>query len=196
MNWEFLPAKTNFDSYRNLWDGLNRSQGDHILLDSEFVSALLRHFGDDEINIAVSQDSKRPAMALVVSTRWGLQETFQPSQAPLGLIVFGYRDEAVCGLQELTRALPGYALQLAVLQQDPEYSAFPSTSEESSVEFINYIQTGSLRLEGNFEQYWESRADDIRRNNARRRRKLTEQGQLLEFVAHTDRDSVANCKIG
>jgi hypothetical protein len=160
MNWEFLPAKTHFDSYRNLWDGLNRSQGDHILLDSEFVSALLRHFGHDGINLAVNQDSKRPAMALVTSTRWGLQETFQPSQAPLGLIVFGYRGETLCGLQELTRALPGYALQLAVLQQDPEYSAFPGSSEESSVEFINYIQTGSLKLEGNFGQYWETRADD------------------------------------
>jgi len=193
MSWEFLPAKTHFDSYRNLWDSLNRRQGDHVLLDSDFVSALLRHFGSDGVRIAVNQNSKRLAMALLVSTRWGLWETFQPSQAPIGLIVLGYRDEAMSGLQELTRALPGYALQLAVLQQDPEFSAFPATREHASVEFVNYIRTGSLTLEGDFERYWESRSDDIKKNNTRRRRKLVEQGQLLEFVAHTDRDSVADC---
>ncbi len=193
MSWEFLPAKGHFDSLRDQWDSLNRSQGDHILLDSGFVSALLRHFGGKDVNIALNQDSKRPAMALVVSARWGLRETFQPSQAPIGLIVFGYRDDAVCGLQELTRSLPGYALQLAVLQQDPEFSAFPTNPELSCLEFIKYIRTGNLTLEGTFDQYWESRSDDIKRNNARRRRKLTEQGQILEFVAHTDRNSVAGC---
>ncbi len=170
MSWEFLPAKGHFDSLRDQWDSLNRSQGDHILLDSGFVSALLRHFGGKDVNIALNQDSKRPAMALVVSARWGLRETFQPSQAPIGLIVFGYRDDAVCGLQELTRSLPGYALQLAVLQQDPEFSAFPTNPELSCLEFIKYIRTGNLTLEGTFDQYWESRSDDIKRNNARRRK--------------------------
>jgi hypothetical protein len=193
MSWEFLPAKSHFDSFRNMWDSLNRCQGDHILLDSEFVGALLRHFGSDGVQIAVNKDAKRQAMALVVSTHWGLRETFQPSQAPIGLIVFGYRDETVLGLQELTRSLPGYALQLAVLQQDPDFSAFPTTCEQPTVEFIKYIQTGSLTLDGTFEQYWEARADDIKKNNARRRRKLAEQGQILEFVAHTDRASVVDC---
>jgi Acetyltransferase (GNAT) domain len=193
MSWEFLSAKDHFETARKQWDDINRSQGDHILLDSEFTSALLRHFGHDAVRLGINTDSRRPAMALVVSTHWGFWETFQPSQAPIGLIVFGYRDEAGSGLLELARSLPGYSLQLAVLQQDPDFSAFPENQNASCLEFTEYIQTGSLVLKGSFEEYWDSRSVDIKRNNARRRRKLTEQGQKLEFVVHTDRDSVGAC---
>jgi len=93
MNWEFVPAQEHFEAARAKWDNLNRLQGDHILLDSEFTSALLRHFGSNAVRLGILQNSTQPAMVLVVPTRWGFWETFQPSQAPMGLAVFGYRDE-------------------------------------------------------------------------------------------------------
>ena len=193
MNWEFVPAQEHFEAARAKWDNLNRLQGDHILLDSEFTSALLRHFGSNAVRLGILQNSTQPAMVLVVPTRWGFWETFQPSQAPMGLAVFGYRDEHGDCLLELLRSLPGYPLQLAVLQQDPDFSAFPMNQGLSHLEFIEYIQTGSLKLDGGFEEYWDSRSEDLKRNNARRRRKLAEQSKRLEFAAHTDRDSVAAC---
>ncbi len=191
MSWEFFPAAGHFENVRKDWDNLNLSQGHHVLLDSAFVGALLRHFGHPGVRLGINQDSNRPGMVLLVPARWGFWETFQPSQSPLGLVVFGYHDETGAGLSELTRSLPGFALQLAVLQQDPDFSSFPVNEVRPGLESIEYIKTGSLRLEGAFDDYWNSRSDDLKRNNARRRRKLVEQGQKLEFVAHTDRESVA-----
>jgi hypothetical protein len=193
MKWEFFPAQSQFESVRKEWDSLNRLQGDHILLDSEFVGALLRNFGTEAVRLGILHDVQRPSMVLVVPTRWGFWETFQPSQAPMGLGVFGYRDEKGEGLLELSRSLPGFPLQLAALQQDPDFSAFPMNPQLPHLEFIDYICTGSLNLSGSFEEYWGSRSEDLKRNNARRRRKLVEQNQKLEFIAHTDRDSVAAC---
>src|SRR5262249_7109566 len=137
-------------------------------------------------------DSQCPAMALLAPIRPGFWQTFQPSQAPLGLLVFGSQD-GVNATIDLVRALPGYALQMAVLQQDPDFSAIPRATDRSPFEFVEYIQTGSLALQGTFEQFWMSRSDDLKRNNARRRRKLVEEGHTLEFVAHTDPTSVASC---
>jgi hypothetical protein len=191
MSWSFSPACSHFESVRKDWDNLNRAQSNHILLDSEFVGALLHHFGHPGVQLGIRQDANRTGMALVVPSRWGFWDTFQPSQSPIGLVVLGHRDETGEGLKELTRSLPGFALQLAVLQQDPDFSSFPPDLVLPCQESIGYIKTGSLSLEGSFEEYWNSRSDDLKRNNARRRRKLAEQGKKLEFVVHTDSDSAA-----
>ncbi len=55
MSWEFVPAQDHFEAAREEWDNLNRLQGDHILLDSEFTSALLRHFGSNTVRLGILQ---------------------------------------------------------------------------------------------------------------------------------------------
>jgi len=49
MSWEFAPARDVFEARRHEWDALNRSRGDHVLLNSDFVAALLRHFGSADV---------------------------------------------------------------------------------------------------------------------------------------------------
>lgn len=193
MSWEFAPAACHFETVRKEWDALNRSRGDHILLDSEFVGALLRHFGGHQVRLGIRNDSKRPGLVLVTPTRWGFWETYQPSQAPLGLILFGGHDEDGDGLLQLTRSLPGYPLQFAVLHQDPDYSSWRPDRQRPYLEFVDYIQTGSLKLDGTFEKYWESRSGDLKRNNARRHRRLAELGHKLELTLHSKPESVAGC---
>lgn len=192
MSWEFAPARDHFESIRTEWDALNRRG--HILLDSEFVSTLLRHFGGDTVQLGMSRDSRKPGLALVTPARWGLWETFQPSQAPLGLILLRDQDEGGEGLLQLMRSLPGYSLRCAALHQDPDLSPWPVSQEHySRLEFVDYIQTGSLKLHGTFEDYWQTRSTDLKRNNARRRRRLAEQGRRLEFVVHSEPSEVASC---
>jgi len=188
-----MPAIEQFQTHREQWNQINRCSGNHILLDADFVAALLRHFAGKEIRLGVSVDPKRPGMALLAPSRWGCWETFQPSQAPLGLIVLGYKDETEEGLRDLMRSLPGYPLQLDILHQDPDFSAIPIVPPQRKLQVMNYIQTGSLALEGTFDAYWSSRSDDIKKNNARRRRKLADQGKKLEFLVHSDPSSVAAC---
>jgi hypothetical protein len=182
-----------FQAHQERWNEINRSFANHILLEANFVDALLRHFGGKEVRLGISADPKRPGMALLASVRWGIWETFQPSQAPLGLIVLGYKDDTREGLRDLMRSLPGYPLQLGIQHQDPDFSAIPLAPQQPNLKVVSYIETGSLSLEGTFDDYWSSRSDDLKKNNARRRRRLADQGKRLEFLVHSDPSSVAAC---
>src|SRR5579883_3114060 len=49
MSWTFKPALKHFERERENWNAINRQGTNHILLDADFVWALLRHFGDARV---------------------------------------------------------------------------------------------------------------------------------------------------
>src|SRR5262249_34302110 len=134
MAWKFKPAAGLFDEAAKDWDSLNARAGNHLLLDSRFVGPLLRNFDQSKVMLGINCDSSSPGMALVTKKNIGIWETFQPSQAPIGLIVLGYRDETGEGLLDFVRSLPGYALGFAVLQQDPDHTCVPDHSTVPQLE--------------------------------------------------------------
>lgn len=178
MKWSFHPALETFDQFRDRWDALNVSRNNHILLDSGFVALLLRHAESRAVTMAVNEDPGNPAMVLLERKAHGVWETFQPSWAPLGLFLCGKGDHVGENVLSLTRNLPGYALQLSVLQQDPDYSALTSMDNCECIERSDYAQTARIALAGTFQEYWESRDQKFRKNNDRRRRRLEEKGSL------------------
>jgi hypothetical protein len=191
--WEFEPATESFSKMSADWDTLNRSRGNHVLLDSKFVGALLRHFATPEVMLGISQDPARPGMALVQRTKPGFWEIFTPSQSPLGPVLLGYDDHDGEGLRELMNSLPGYPMQLAILCQDPEYSPWFPAGAASRLERLEFMQTGRVRVVGTFEEYWQSRSSNLRHNLSRQRRRLQEQGRMLELVAHKSSGAMAGC---
>jgi len=191
MTWTFQPATSTFPAAAKDWDAHNRARANHILLDSGFVGPLLRHFGDSEVVLASNNDPEEAGMALLIPKGTGRWETFQPSQAPIGLIVFPGIDEKGEKLQQLTRKLPGAALQLSVMQQDPDYSSFPLETKEGEFEKLDYIQTARITLQGTFEEYWKARGNNLRHNLARRRRRLTEKGYSMELLEIRSASDVA-----
>ena len=187
--WNVLPAAA-FEAHRDLWDGLNRRNADHPLLDSAFVEALLRHFGAQGTRLAVSRDRDHPGIALIERKKLGSWQTFAPSQAPLGLIMMG--DAPGYGqVDGLLRSLPGYALAFSVLQQDPDFTAFPESTRPALAERLDYIQTPRLTLGGPFEIYWQSRGKNLVHNLTRQRRRVAQQGGRLELVVDREASLVA-----
>jgi CelD/BcsL family acetyltransferase involved in cellulose biosynthesis len=191
MTWEFQPAAETFEKTRNDWDALNQSAGNHILLDSGFVAPLLRHFPDQGVLLGSGDDANKPGMALFVRRGSGRWETFQPAQAPIGLILLGNVDKTGETLMQITHALPGYAFQLSILQQDPDFSSFPLQTNGGAFERLDYIQTARITLEGTFEEYWKARSTNLRHNLARRRRRLTEKGFVSELAEIRSPNKVA-----
>jgi CelD/BcsL family acetyltransferase involved in cellulose biosynthesis len=181
VTWTLHSAAEAFEGHRETWDALNRANGNHVLLDSGFVAILLRHFGHAGVKLAVSEHPERPGLALLERTRGGFWRTFQPSQAPLGLILFGSRQDIFGQIQRLIRALPGYALGLAVLQQDPDFTCFGDLAPRPDLETLDYIRTARLTLTGSFDDYWSSRDRRWSRDLARQRRRLVERGARLEL---------------
>src|SRR5690349_7932891 len=119
MNWSLVSAGEHFEKHRNGWDDLNRSRKNHILLDSRFVAPLLKQFGSKDIMLAFNPAADRRGFALLVKVGMTAWNTFQPSQSPLGMILFSYRDDDLEELRDLMRSLPGFAASLSILQQDP-----------------------------------------------------------------------------
>jgi hypothetical protein len=189
-NWSFHPALDAFDHFRDRWDALNRAHDNHILLDSGFVAILLRHFGSDDVVLAINEDSGNPALALLERKAPGIWETFQPSWAPLGLILCGDGERAKENLSSLIRSLPGYAVELGVLQQDPSCAGFSAVDNCNWVEKLDYMQTARIPLEGTFQEYWASREDRLRKNNDRLRRRMAEKGLEVSFTTIRDRAGV------
>lgn len=193
MDWMIEPAAEVFPKYSRQWDELNQLQGGHVLLDSEFVGALVRHFGSRETVLAVSTDACHPGMALLTKVKPGYWETFQPSQGPLGLVLLGFREGMEQQVQALIRSLPGYALQLSILQQDPDFSVFRQADRSPAVAFQDYIMTARVSVAGRFDDYWSGRSKDLVANVARRRRRLAERKVNVQLVIRDTPDAMDEC---
>ena len=176
--------------YRDEWDRINQQHANHILLDSRFIDPLLRYFGSEKILLAVYENAQAPGMTLIEPARPGFWQTFQPGQAPLGAIVLaGGGDAAAQSMGDLLRALPGFALGFSVTQQDPDFTCFGNLNGTPAVETLDYIQTPRLTINGKYEDYWKQRSKNLTHNLSRQRRRLKEQGGLLELA--TDRNAEA-----
>ena len=191
MTWHFQSALQAFDKHHQLWDALNAERGGHVLLDSLFVSCLLRHFASDDVLLGI-QDETPGGMVILQKKAKGMWQTFQPSQAPLGLISLDQTGIAETALASLLQSLPGYALQLSVMHQDPDYSLFSAINGSGHFETLDYIRTARILLQGTFEEYWQSREGRLRKNNDRLRRRMTEKGLRLEFGTVRDSSNVAD----
>jgi hypothetical protein len=197
MTWLFQPALEAFESNCARWDALNAQLGRHILLDSLFVKCLLKYFGNADVLLGIRGDGV-PGMAFLEKKSIGLWETFQPSQAPLGLILSAKTGDTCEALTSLLRSLPGYALQMSVLHQDPAFSPFQPVGRTGHVESLDYIRTATIPLRGTFEEYWRAREGGVRKNNNRLRRRLAEKGLQLDFVVIRQPSDVADaiCEYG
>jgi CelD/BcsL family acetyltransferase involved in cellulose biosynthesis len=79
--------------------------------------------------------------------------------------------------------LPGYALVLGVTQQDPAISRMPLNGEAQHTEVLEYIDTGRVTLQPDFDVYWRQRSRDLRESIARRRRRLEREGTLVRLLS-------------
>jgi hypothetical protein len=190
MSWQYTSAQQTFAEKAQTWDALNRAVYNHILLDARFVAASLRWFGDSEVLLGIDEESGRRGACLVVKTGSGRWQTFQPAQAPIGMLLLEGSQDAQESLLQMLHSLPGLALQLGVMQQDPDFSLFRPLSENPLMEVLEYIQTPRLRLAGTFEQYWSSCSHNLRHNLARQRKRQAELGHRVKLVSHRTSQSV------
>jgi hypothetical protein len=193
MTWLISPARESFLRYRDEWDRINQQRGNHILLDSRFIDPLLRNFGSGKMLLAVHENAQAPGMTLIEPARPGFWQTFQPGQAPLGAIVLmGGGDGAAQSMGELLHALPGFALGFSVTQQDPDFTCFGNLNGTPQVETLDYIQTPRLTISGKYEDYWKQRSKNLTHNLSRQRRRLKEQGGVLELAMDRNAEAVAD----
>ena len=182
MSWNFGKAIEFLPRYRALWEELHSGVDRHILLDYEFVERLVRYFGSEQTLCGVCDSRGTRGIVLIERVRTGIWQTFQPSQAPIGLILLASQGDSVPALRALIRRLPGWAVSVGVMQQDPAWTTLDGVDRSEFVERIAYMPTPRLSVPPDFNAYWKARSRNLTHKLSRQRRRISEQGGRLQLV--------------
>ncbi len=189
MSWQLLPAQ-DFGRYRHAWDYLNAMGPNSALLHSDFIDPLLQTFVQGREFLAIYSTAAEPqAMTLLTSSRFGIWETFQPSQLPLGPWINQAALPLETLLRQLCRMLPGPVLNLSITQQDPDF--YPRPEHSAWVTTLDYIVTTRVSVNGRFEDYWSQRGTKLRQNLNRQRNRLQREQVEIRLKTITDPAKVA-----
>ena len=196
MSWSIYPGGLISTEYRDVWRQANqRYTHSHPLLDSNFVAPLYKHFGGDNVFLAVKKESQDViAMALLEKLGKGMWQLFLPSQAQIGPVIFGSGSsiDSSNPLGDLVRSLPGYAWLIGILNQDPDHPGIPVSPDSKHMERLEHVKTINLSIAGNFADYWQARDNSLTANTERRFRKLGREGFTHVLVELRDyRDMAA-----
>jgi CelD/BcsL family acetyltransferase involved in cellulose biosynthesis len=189
MSWKIYPI-SEFEKQQEGWQRLNRDGIASPLLDPAFMSPLLQYFGTGkEILVCYECDGQAKAMAIMVPSRHGAWETFQPSQAPVGAWLHSADMDWNILLYKLMRVLPGFPLLIGVTQQDPDLVMRPEPG--NTLKTLDYIQTARISLNGDFDSYWNSRGKNLRQNMKKQRSKLAKDAITTRLELSTSPEDVA-----
>lgn len=174
MSWRIYPA-TEFEQFGDTWRKLQVASGHCSLMELDFVAPLLANFGSGKELLAVHESKNLvDAAALVVRKKHGIWETWQPSQSPVGLWLQRPEQSPEQLLPKLMSALPGFALGVAVTQQDSDI--VPRIQDTDTLRTLDYIQTARVSIKSSFDEYWSQRGKNLRQNIKKQKNSLAKDG--------------------
>ncbi|MGZ8215945.1 GNAT family N-acetyltransferase [Methylomagnum sp.] len=149
----------------------------------------MRAFGTGREILAHGEGADSPVVMCVLRQgAFGIWNTFQPAQAPLGFWLSKPDVDLSEATPGLLAALPGVSFLLGITQQDPEILARPGDSDGLCT--IDYIQTARIALAEGFEAYWNSRGKNLRQNVRKANNKLEKAGLSPRLDCITDSGQV------
>ena len=161
-----------------LWNEINQSRLDLPMLDADFFALLLTHFGrGDERCLSLDATGGNAFVALVRQRNAFQWETFQPSQAPIGPCLLRGDWTLPEAATAMFTLLPGVPLSLGILQQDPLQTERPV--QTACIEPMDYIETGSFTVAGDFEEYWNNRGTNLKQNIKKQLSRIEKEGRRL-----------------
>jgi len=190
VNWAILPI-TELSQVQTDWDALNDKTSLIPILDFDFWSIMLQHFGSgNELVCLCRRDGDLIASTIVEPVGKGRWETSAPDQAPLGAWMSTNSISISTLLETLANSLPGYVASLAVTRQDPDISARPSVTGKLST--LDYISTGRIYCDDGFDAYWKSRGKNLRQNLRRQRNRLSREKVQTRLRTITEYDLIGD----
>ena len=170
LKWSCHPID-RLPDWLPAWQALLKQVSDTPLLEPAFILPLLEHFGDGQERLLCCGEPSAPIALAIMSPRGRLAwETFQPSQAPLGMWLHDPKYSFAQLLPGMLRALPGFPLLAGVTQQDP--ALVPRPEVGGCIETLDYIRTACVPIQGTFDEYWSARGKNLRQNMKKQRNKL------------------------
>ena len=184
--WQVVDAST-FETHAVHWNALNDAGFRSPVLHADFVAPLLKHFGTGAERLASVVDAQGWSAACIVARSGALvADTFQPSQAPIGLWLqrgAGHGLPDADTLSALAAALGPMTAMVGISQLDPEHVVRPAASHAVT---SDYIDTARVTITGSFDDYWSARGKNLRANMKKQRNKLDGDGVALRFDCLTE----------
>lgn len=183
LHWQLLPLTTaeGLGPHREAWDGLNeRYMRRHAMLDGVFIDSLLRHFGKQKTLLAIGRQGQSLVAMLLLHGNPrgpGVWASFLPSQIQIGPSLAPNDLD----LSSLFAALPGYAVELDLLCNDPRFGDLRCTPGKP-VRALRHALTMSVDLRGSFDDYWAQRPRKLIQNMRRYLRRLQSEGGAERVV--------------
>ncbi len=181
--WRIVPA-SDFATLAGRWDALNDAGFRSPLLHSDFVAPLLTHFSAGTERIAFVDDGEGLSRAAVFArSNLLVHDSFQPSQAPIGLWLQRGGERGLPAADEmagLAAALGPMTAMVGISQLDPEHVARDDVERADRIE-SDYIRTARVSIVGSFDDYWAARGKNLRSNMKKQRNKLEADGVQLRF---------------
>lgn len=177
--WVLSRLNRTLGGHAPAWDALRkRLFNDNPMLDSRFVDALLRHFGDGSEHLCLLQAGGVPeAMCILRPASPGIWSTFLPAQAQIGPVLLDRPDL----VNSLVHALPGVCGQIDFLCNDPDFGDL-SELDNRKRESRDHALTINVSLSGGFEAYWSSRSKSLVKNMRRYERRIEDDHKEIRLV--------------
>lgn len=182
-SWRVTQLARTLGKHGPAWDALNeRAFGSHPMLTGLFVDGLLRNFGDGSQYLCTYYTEGRIEAMCIVQRRRTMQWTsFVPAQAQIAPTMIA-QAELLPGLLAI---LPGFALQLDLLCNDPALGAVLQDTRPACHR-LNHALTMNVSLAGSFDEYWGDRPRHLQSNMKRYDKRATADGIEQRFERITD----------
>lgn len=188
LQWLRQPASalTGDTAVQQDWNRLNAARRDLPFLDCAQIATALSCFGTGQevLFTASGVDCKAVAMMVLAPEGPLKWRTFQPSQLPLAAWVSDGSVPLDYLLRHLLNTSLPRALAVTVSQLDPWIEDRPH--DMADLETVDYIRTGWIEVDSDFETYWGQRSKDLKLNLRRRRKRLAEEGRQARLGVLTD----------
>lgn len=183
MKVKFLPL-SDFEQHRSEWERLQVKHYGVPILSVTFVQLLIKHFAHEGVQLLlVHEETAVLLLALVESRRAGVLTTWQPGQAPLGMLVYD-RDVPLKDLMKAVASSRHFIGIIDLLQQDSRFCGLDALDPD--FEMLPYIDTPWIECNTSFDEYWEALGKNLRRNTKKDLGKLEKQGSDPRFVVIDD----------
>ena len=173
--WTFENIE-NFYKYKKTWLGLGRELlgCDHPLIHTDYVEMIIKFFGPKDLCIALMGSGGEEGIVLLQKKKIGIWESFFPTTGPFtfALIKNTAQGTADSSIKSLITALPGYTCMLAFYKLDSDYLTVRTSKTGKNIEYVKYINTIRIPVNTSFEEYWEARSKNLKRNITKKINKM------------------------
>ena len=189
LQWTTYPA-SQLQEFSSAWQSINAADLNMPVLDPRYLLPLLQHLGTGrELLVMGTIQGRARAAILAQQGRRGIWHSFEAGGCPFGAWVCDKELDREQALASLLRALPGFGILIALTRQDPALA--PRPNEQGRVRTVDYIETMSIRLGGDFDTFWKGRSKGFRQNIRTALNRQSREGISATFAEIADPETLS-----